>query len=494
MIADHIRHDPLHPYSVMFNWTTRVQRASEFMGSPPLHCYYLALVRSLGLGTEWWMHLWMLPFVVLSFFSVRNLDRIDDNLGVCLWASAPAVLVSATNLMPDISVAAFATLGAVLFFKRRFLLAGFVLALASMFRYNACAVLPGFAFYAIATGQRRGLLALLIPCVVLFGWFATAEDIAKTTTTLSSMTSLFRERIVAMPIFLLATTVCPISLLAVRLKRAEMVFALSLALACGYAAARSHVGGGSVPYLLVGCLVAGGAYALAAHSLRAFRRWRAAGDPFDLSLWLWVCAGLAIPVVYLQVSAKYMTAVVPPLAVLAARGSFAPRRLVWMGVGAWFLLGISLNIADVQVAGMYRDVALSSVRPGMWVTGHWGVQWYGKEKGGRTVSVDEKPAVGDTIMVLMQARLGVGDYTRLLRKVELIKEEERRSWWPLRLFNSDANAGWYSQYWGILPYSFSTVPLEHVYIARVLEVEPSPPEVNHSSRGADGSATPGASR
>ena len=86
------------------------------------------------------------------------------------------------------------------------------------------------------------------------------------------------------------------------------------------------------------------------------------------------------------------------------------------------------------------------------------------------MSIEERPVAGDTLMVLMQARLAVTmDYTSYLRRVDLLETLSPTSRFPVRILNSEATAGWYSQYWGILPYSFSTVPLERIHIGLVRE-------------------------
>ncbi len=490
-VADHIRSDPSHPYDVMINWTDRPQRVGQIMGSPPLHCYYLALVRSFGPDKEWWTHLCMLPFALIGLYAIHRLSR-GDALCACLWVSAPAILVSATNVMPDIPVAAVAALGAACFFERRFVLSGCILVIASLIRYNAVAVLPALAFYAFATRQWRGVAVLLLPCIAVIAWVVLAKDVIEAGRALAGNEWLLKERIVAAPIFLLGATISPLSLVAVRMKRLEILLALVCAILAGYLCAIADIGrvhgsqvvigslsemGSSV---VIGSLGATGTFVLVAHLLRALRLWRIEKEPLDLSLWIWAASAVCIPLVYVQMSAKYMSVAAAPLALLAIRACGISRHIAWAGVGVWFLLGFSLNVADMELANMYRDIAISKVRPGMWITGHWGLQWYGKSMGGRPMSIEERPVVGDTIMVLMQARLATFDYTDGLRKVDLVEARTPSSRFPVRIFNYEATAGWYSQFWGILPYSFSTVPLERMYIGRVRELYRTPNRMHYS--------------
>ena len=488
-VADQIRVDPTHPYDVSINWTDRPLRVGQFMGSPPLHSYYLALVRSFGPDKEWWMHLCMIPFALIGLHAIYRLSG-GDLLCACFWISAPAVLVSATNLMPDISVAALTTLGAAFFFERRWVLSGCTLLLASLIRYNAAAVLPGLAFYAIVTRQWRSLTAVALPCAAIFAWVVLSKDVLEAGKSLTSADWLLGERLVATPIFLLGATIAPLSLVVVRLKRLEVVVALLCAMAAGYACGYADVGRTHVSIELIVILSGMGTFALVSHLLRAIRLWRTEGEPLDLSLWLWAFMALAIPLVYVQVSAKYMTVAAAPLALLTLRGSAISRRIAWAGVGVWFLLSFSLSAADMELASMYRRIALSKVRQGMWFTGHWGVQWYGMPMGGRPMTIEQRPAVGDTIMVLMQARLATLDYTDGLRRVEILETMAPSSRLPVRILNYEAAAGWYSQFWGLLPYSFSTVPLERMYIGRILEIDKMPHHTRYLGRPVERGAAP----
>jgi hypothetical protein len=472
-IADHIRHAPTRPYDVTINWGYLKAPVSRFMGSPPLAAYYLALGRAIGPDSEWWMHLWMLPFPFLGLFALRRLGG-KDPLVACLWISAPAVLVSATNLMPDLPVAVLTALGAAFFFREQFFRAGLTLLLACLVRYNAAAVLPALVFYALVKRQWRGVAAAALAGSGMLAWVLHSSEALETTRKLANVSFVLGDKLVATPVFLAAASVFPLSLLVLRLRRPEFVVAVLCAVGAGIASGLADVGHGHDPHALIGALAALGTFILVAHLLRALRVWRAEGEPLDLALWLWVAVALAIPILYLYVSVKYLAVAAAPLAVLAVRAGALPRRLAWIGVALWFLLSVSLNVADMQLAGMYRDLAESKARPGMWIAAHWGLQWYGEAKGAKAYTVRRRPVVGETIMIPKHAGRTAADFRTGLRVITLIDRIEPSSRWPLRMLNSEANAGWYSQHWGLLPYAFSTVPLERVLIVRVDETDGGP--------------------
>ncbi len=174
-VADHIRVSPTSPYDFPLNWTTYERPAFQTMVSPPLHGYYLALVRTIGPDAEWWCHLWMLPFSLLGLYAVRRLAGGDD-LAPALWLSAPAVLVSATNLMPDVTVAALSAMGVAFFLEENLIAASILVTLACLERYNGAAILPALAFYALSTRRPRALIALLPAVVGMLAWLLHTRE------------------------------------------------------------------------------------------------------------------------------------------------------------------------------------------------------------------------------------------------------------------------------------------------------------------------------
>jgi hypothetical protein len=478
-VADQIRSEPAHPYAVRINWADREQPARDFMGSPPLHCYYLALVRSVGPDAEWWAHLWMLPFSLLGLYAVRRLAG-GSPLATALWLSSPAVLVSATSLMPDIPVAALTALGAALFLERRFAGSGLVLLLAVWTRYNALAVLPALAFHAVARREWYGLAALLLPIAGVAAWFALCPASADTARALANTGRLLADRLVATPVFLAAASISPLSLAGIRLERRELGASLLVAAIAGIACATACGGSQEQPRLWLALLGALGVFALAGHLFRAVRIWRREREPLDLALWLWVAAALAIPVLYVHVAAKYLTVALAPLALLAVRASAIQRSLAWAGVAAWFVLACCLNAADYELAATYRSIAGSRSHAGVWIAAHWGLQWYGAPKGAKPLDCEHPPEVGDSVMLFRQAGRGVDPNSVQNRDGQKLESIAVQSRWPFRILSTEARAGWYAQHWGLFPYAFSTTPVERVEIWRILASDPATPPGSQS--------------
>ncbi len=473
-IADQIRMTPLHPYDTIMNFGGRLRRVGEFAAFPPLHGYYLALPRAFGPDAEWWLHLWMLPLSLLGLYGALRLGRGDPLVGA-LWLSSPAVLVSATNLMPDIPVAVLTTLGAALFLEQKYAWAGLTLALGGLERFNAAAVLPGLAFYAVTKRRWRALPSLVLPCAAMAGWLVIHRDTWGVIEQLGFQRAGFSQKGLTTLVLLAAVGAFPLSLGVVRLRRLEWMVAIlaagGSALSCWTPALAAY----ARPRLPVAALAAAGAFILVAHLLRAIRVWRSQGDPLDLTLWSWMLGALAIPLLYLP-SAKLLAVAATPMALLGARTSALPRKVAWLGAALWIAWSCALNVADLQLANVQRDLARSLVRPGMRFVGSHGFQWYAERAGGRPMSVDEPPAHGETLLLLEQAgafQLGMTrfpDPSSRGGKIEI-----RNTPWPLRTFNFRARAGFYSYSYGPMPYAISSEPLEVAMILQVVQAAPGKP-------------------
>jgi len=474
-IADQIRTTPLHPHDATMHWGDRVRRIGEFSANPPLHGYFLALARATGPDAEWWLHLWMLPVSLLGLYGALRLGRGDPLVGA-LWLSGPAVLVSATNLMPDIPAAALTALGAALFLEEKYAWAGLALALGGLERFNTAAALPGLAFYAVAKRRWRALPALVLPCAAMAGWLVIQREAWGAIQSLGFDTTFLSQRALASVVIVATAGVFPLLLVAVRWKPHEWITGLlaggATALACWTPELKTY----AAPRLPEAALAALGAFLLVAHLARAIRVWVARREPLDLALWGWVFGALLVPLFYIHVSAKYLSVAAAPLAWLGVRASVLPRRLAWVGVALWLGWSSALNVADFLLAGVHREMARTLVRPRTKFVGSHGFQWYAERAGGVPMGYDRPPAPGETVLLLEQA----GAFQRsmvlsLIPAGQIRRVEMRSSPWPLRTFNFRARASFYSYSYGPMPYAISSAPLEVATFVQVVHVGPGKP-------------------
>jgi enoyl-CoA hydratase len=176
-------------------------------------------------------------------------------------------------------------------------------------------------------------------------------------------------------------------------------------------------------------------------------------------LWVWLL--VPIPVIaYIQVAPKYLLPSLPAVAVLAAHGldRFAVRTaLLALITVAGTILGVLILTADARMAGAARTAAARLIRPRteagqrVWFAGHWGFHWYAEEAGAMALTVHPPfPSRGD-IVVESTVDRPVG----LLPTLPRTLIESWGSSAPTgQVMSRPANAGFFSDLWGLLPWSW----------------------------------------
>src|SRR5262249_34869077 len=142
-----------------------------------------------------------------------------------------------------------------------------------------------------------------------------------------------------------------------------------------------------------------GAGVIGAVLIRAAMAWRRVheggvdeADEFFLACW--VVGMLTFNLCLFFASVRYIVpALVPTVLLLqrAFRDPLEPRARQsrsQLAAAISFTVGMLLSAADQQFAGIYRSYAASlpTAAQQRWFTGHWGLQHYLEEKGGRTLS------------------------------------------------------------------------------------------------------------
>jgi 4-amino-4-deoxy-L-arabinose transferase-like glycosyltransferase len=205
-------------------------------------------------------------------------------------------------------------------------------------------------------------------------------------------------------------------------------------------------------------------------------------------LFFWVIGILAIPIIYVHFGAKYLLLVQPPLILILFMilGPNLNQHVKYITVLLVIMLGSSLMVAkaDFDYAGLYRKAAADilnkevslvwegpkSPAPMVWFTGHWGWQYYWEKSGGMPLSVDRvrdgEPIAGDFVVIPKYA--SAFDIDELfMKRLQFQDKFTPTLSLPVRTMNNLAKAGFYSNHWGPLPFSFSWVPPEEIQIFRV---------------------------
>lgn len=170
------------------------------------------------------------------------------------------------------------------------------------------------------------------------------------------------------------------------------------------------------------------------------------------------------------------------------------------------LTGIAIAVTDYEWAGIYRKFVKSlsiqylspNIRNQVWFTGEWGFKLYMQEAGAsfflseNAAGIENDPSAKllhskskwkprekfmvkrvypkEGNIIVVPTLPCPGELGNISSHLILIREESYLPNLPIRLMSLQANAGFYSEGTGLLPYSFSTAELEHLYIYRVGDI------------------------
>jgi hypothetical protein len=488
--AEQLLNDPLHPTAFEMVWSesTEPRRMSAIMSSGPGMAYLLVPSVACG-GGEWIAHLEQLLLLVVAITATAALAlRLGGSpeaarAAALLIAATPAALAMAGTAMPDVPAMAFGVLGLerVLAWRdeqrwHQCLVATAALAAAALVRPHLLLLL-GIAvlalprdFLARASWYETPLMAflpiVLAPVAVLGLTLLTRDPEGAPSAWLGAAQTFTSLRNLAQNVAAFTvhwTLVLPLSLPWVVLRGRALVRQPFLIVAAfGLALVLLRASDGRRFFWLVP-VIALTTCALWDVLADGFRR----RDPVQLVLGLWLLLPLAVTP-YLHMPAKYLLASAPAVAILvgrsvAGRSRTFSRVLVGATVAAGVALGVAILRADTAFAELGRRAAAEWIAPhvaagrSVWFAGHWGFQWYAEQAGARPLtSTPPYPERGDLVVSSLRS-LGDG-IRRFPQRRLLARIEDARP--GGRIMSFALGAGFYSNYWGPLPWAWGEEVLE----------------------------------
>jgi hypothetical protein len=178
------------------------------------------------------------------------------------------------------------------------------------------------------------------------------------------------------------------------------------------------------------------------------------------------------------ISARYLLVCVPPAVLIFAKileglpvKLAKPLRCASLAVAA--AAGLSLGISDyvwaksyVELAGYVKENKFNS---GYFV-GHFGLQYYLEKIGMAALEVN-KPLERGGYLIAAKIPDPQKPSKEIVEKLRFVEKKSLESKFPVRLMNPAARAGFYSSYWGILPFNFSLMPLDEAGIYEIRQQE-----------------------
>ena len=506
-LARHVRDHPGNFFDFTVNWYGFTSPMWAVTENPPGAGYYYALAGTLFGWNEIGLHLGTLFAALAVILGTHRLaGRLCGRplLASCLVLFTPVFLVSADTVMCDVLLLAIWVWAVVMWVEGletnhsgKVVVAAGLVAVAIMIKYFGVALIPLLAAYGLAQRRKVGgwLAALLIPLAVLgaYQWLThklyglalftaaagfsgashTSFGFSKPAACLIALSFvgggvgmvlfwapwLWRRRTLALTLALTVLVGSVIGLTDV-LHKYHALTGTSRWLALAQ----------FILWIFVGVLVLGLAW-----ELRERPR-----DPHAWLLALWL-AGTFVFTAFgnWTVNGRTMLPMVPAVAILLVRrwersGGVRPvamRYQLLAGVG----LSVLVALCDFQLAVAVRRSAEAAMawcgqgKGTIWYQGHWGFQYYMEQMGARPVVLDSfSPSTGDFLVVPMHncctSEPGTNAYSR--GEGVTVRGPSGLTTW-----HAAVGAGFYSSYFGLLPYGLGRVPDEEVHIFEMKKVD-----------------------
>jgi hypothetical protein len=472
---------------------------------PPLNSYFIAVLLLLNghSVSETFLHTGFLIFPILitvSFYFLARRFVRNAFIASALLAATPALVVSAHTVMADVPYVSMWLCAALAFVrgidrKENWLLyaAGAAATASIFYAYQGLAVIPLLAFYALSRNRLglREALTLIAPLVFLGGWqlsgylyqgvlyaspmferlgqrglFAGATKINSAVATLTYVGGI----------------ILPFPFIFWRMGFRWKGALVWVGMAAAIAVALQKYGTYTLmeKMFFIGCF-AGGVVTVLWAVGRMIHSWSAekwSSDDLFLCLWfVGVLVGCAVA--FISGSARYLLPAAPPLLLLFIRAG--EQRINSTFKTGWLyttLLVLQVLISflsaqsDYEFAAMGRQQAqeFQSVHLGerrhFFFSAEWGLRYYLTAMGGEIMADNTTGSAGD-LVIKSRLALGRSFNNDLDRSLELIEQRTYEIRSPVRLLDQRSHAGFWSDGWGVLPFWFSTEPLDEISIYRV---------------------------
>ncbi len=493
-LAQQVRAHPANPFDFQVNWYGLILPMWAFTGNPPGAGYFFALAGSLFGWGETGLHfggLLAALAVILGTYRLALRLCAHPLLAASAVLFMPVFLVSASTIMCDVLMLAF-WVWAVVFWVEgleqdrafKLLAAGLLIALAVLTKYYGVALVPLLAAYGGLSKRRFGgwVFALLLPLAALGGYewltrwfyghalFSAAADLSaqaqanfgfsKTAAGLLALSFtgggvaatlflapwLWRARTLAL-VFGATTLVGGVLYFGAVLPKYPSL----------QGAARLPVAAQFIVWMSGGVLVL----------WLAAEVWRRPRDPQAWLLALWLTGTFLFTAFgNWTINGRTVLPLAPAVGILLARRwERAGPRPTWalkssLAACAGFALFVAESDFQLAVA-VRRGAQAVMARPGqgrgtVWFQGHWGFQYYMEKLGAKAVDLEHfTPAPGDILVVPMH-----NTCTSEPPPDTVVRRDAVGFPGPtgLTTFHAAVGAGFYSSFYGPLPFAFGQAP------------------------------------
>ncbi|MGA2246507.1 MAG: glycosyltransferase family 39 protein [Verrucomicrobiota bacterium] len=507
-LARQVRSHPANFFDFQVNWYGFLSPMWAVTENPPGAGYYYALAGTLFGWNEIGLHLGtLLAAIAVILGTYRLAARLTGHplVAACAVLFTPVFLVSASTVMCDMLLLAW-WVWAVVFWVEgleneqpaKVVAAALLVTVAILTKYFGVALIPLLIAHGAAQKRKLGgwLAALLIPLASLGAfqwltklWYGHALFTAAAGFSNASHSSFGFSKPAACAIALsfvggsVATTIFVAPWLW-RRRMLAVIFCVT-ALAGGFIcvadvlpkypaledASRWLATAQFALWMIGGVLVV----------WLAAEVWNRPRDPHAWLLALWV-AGTFLFTAFgnWTINGRTVLPMVPAVAILLARrweraGSQRPLALK-CSLAACAALALFVNFCDYQLAVAVRRGAEAAMawcrqtKGTVWYEGHWGFQYYMEKLGAQAVTFDNfSPPTGDLLVVPVHNCCTSEPGTNAIIRRDVVSVPGPVG---LTTWHAAVGAGFYSSYFGLLPFAFGRVPAEDVHLFELRKVPP----------------------
>lgn len=511
-VSQQIARAPADFYGFAMNWYGTAQPVWSFNQNPPGVSYYLALAGALLGWREWTLHLAMLlPAAMVGLGTAKLARRLDVSplLAAAAAVLTPAFVVSSTNVMSDVAMLALYVWSVAWWVegvqtdrRRCFALSAMFAALALLTKYFAVSLVPLLAVYTLT--RRRGwdarVLWLLMPlsALVIYEVYSDAMYGQSLFTGAAGYAAQYggaggASWLSQLIIALTFTGGClfPLAFYApLALSRRALFWGAAVVAGCLLVpltsgsfvpeTLREHVKLTPMGVVFGGLFIAVGLFvlALAAHFIRHRR------DADALLLVLWLLGTFVFSAfVNWTINARTLLPMAPPAGIMLAT-LIAPRLAemprwklalpavlaaawsMWVAAGDYGFAQAAKSAA-ATIAEAYPEQ--DDPRRRLYFEGHWGFQYYMEAAGYEPLDL-AAPTIkpGDWLAIPT-------NNTNLIyfNEAEPVREVSVAMPWRVATINVRLRAGFYSHFYGPLPYVPARVPPERYTVFEIIHPEAS---------------------
>jgi hypothetical protein len=454
--ADHVRAHPLHPGNFVVQQDGATVHLSwlRYLTTAYLLWPAAALDNAEWAGHAVMLLLFFVAVVATAALALRlGLGEKEARVAALLVATAPAALVMASTVMPDIPALSLGVLAVERTLawrsERRLsqaLAAALLLVAATLARSHAglllgvCALAlsdaPGDAgrFFPVVTAAA---LLVVLAAAAHLGTHAKALGVGWGLQPASNAIALGVHQVLTVPLAI-----------AFFLLRPRIVLGALYGVACAGSLLLLYFGGQPLQRYWALPLAALG-FATVADLVR--RSWRGGGVDRALGAWLL----LPLPLIlYDHLPSKYLAPVAPAVALLIARAlpdDWRRRAIAWGMPALGALLSLVVIFADARFAGLARSMAATLTREQprgkhLSVDGMWSFPYYVARAGGIGVGHLQRPGPGDR---MLRSSYNTGELEHYERSRLVATWPGPTSWVHIM----GHQAGFYSNNWGFWPFA-----------------------------------------